>query len=126
MSVTRRNILGPPADLGAKANQVDGGDDSLSARQPYTAPTTLTDQTSPQTEAERGGLETAFKESQRFTSQIGSDAGSGGLQLGRGPDTFTTEGNVQPGNGAAVVAASGDVVLRNSGAPTGDGTGEAI
>lgn len=85
MAVQRRNILGAPADLGPKANQVDGGDDSLSARQPYRPPSQLTDQTSPQTEAERGGPETSFKESRQFSQQIGSDAGAGGLQLGRGP-----------------------------------------
>jgi hypothetical protein len=60
-----RSILGPvnPYDDGARANYVDGGDDSLTARQPYRPPSQLTDQPSPQTEAERGGLETSFKES---------------------------------------------------------------
>lgn len=128
MSVQRRNILGPAADLGPKANQVSGGDDSLSARQPYTAPSTLSDQTSPQTEEERGGLESAFKQSQQFSSQIGADGGAGGLQLGRGADTFTTEGHVEQGNGTAVVGATGGVVLRADGGddPAASAYGKAI
>lgn len=127
MAIQRRNILGPSADNGAKApSYAPGGDDSLSARQPYTAPLTVTDQTSAQTEAERGGLESSFREAQRVAGAF-ADAGAAGTQLGRGPDTFSTRGTPPTDGPGDVVAPEPSIVTRTDGADSGiDGTGKAL
>jgi hypothetical protein len=79
VTVQRRNILGPPnsCDNGPKpASYAGGGDDSLSARQNYTAPLSVTDMTSDESRAEREGLEDAFKAQQRASSRA-TDDGTG-------------------------------------------------
>ena len=79
MSVQPRNLFGKPnpADNGLQpASFVDGGDRSLDARPPYTAPLSVSDQTSDATRAEREGLEMAFKAQQRASAQA-TDDGTG-------------------------------------------------
>jgi hypothetical protein len=79
VTVRRRNLFGPPNqyDDGLKAaSYVDGCDDSLSARQNYTAPLSVTDTSSDETRAEREGLENAFKAAQRASSSA-TDDGTG-------------------------------------------------
>ena len=79
MSVQPRNILGPPNPYDnhlAPASDAPGGDDSLSARPPYTAPLSVTDMTSDETRAEREGLERAFKAQQRASCRA-TDDGTG-------------------------------------------------
>jgi hypothetical protein len=103
-----RSILGPvnPYENGLPpVNYVDGGDDSLSARQPYTAPLSVTDQTSAETRAERDGLQDAHKQAQSVASQFVSD-GAAGSQIGRGPDTFSRLGTIADADGAG----PGDVI----------------
>jgi hypothetical protein len=127
-----RSILGDPNpyDNGLKAaSYVDGGDDSLSACQPYTSPLSVTDQTSDETSAERQGLQDAYKAAQRASSRIGADAGAGGTvvapagqleQLGRIADAD----GAGPGD---VIAPKPPVVRRADGADSGtDGTGKSI
>lgn len=83
MGLNNRSILGPvnPYDDGVQANRVDG-------RQPTSSGPT--DQASQDTQAERDAQVAAFREAQAFTSKIADDNTAGGVQLGRGPDTFTT------------------------------------
>ncbi len=83
MGITQRRILGPvnPSDDNQPANAVDGDDDSLSGRQAYVAPLSVTsDQSSAQTEAERGGLETSFREAQARAGKF-LDEGAEGVAL---------------------------------------------
>lgn len=83
MGIIQRRILGPanPFDDKQPASAVDGGDDSLSGRQAYIAPLAVTtDQSSAQTEAERGGLETAFIEAKNAASEF-TGSGAEGVAL---------------------------------------------
>ena len=80
MAVHRRNLFGPPNQLDnglRPASDAPGGDDSLSARPPYTAPLDVTNQTSDETRAEREGLESAFRAAQRASSRPTTDDGTG-------------------------------------------------
>lgn len=125
MTVQRRNILGPPNFYDnhlAPASDAPGGDDSLSARPPYQAPVT-SDQSSTQTEAERGGLESAYREAQRAAGAF-TDAGAPGAQVGRGPDTFDTRGQIADADGSGpgdVIAPEPSIVTRAEGGDGADG-----
>lgn len=78
MSINHRRILGEPADNGlTNASAVDGADNSLASRN-YVAPLGVTDTASAATEAERGGLETSFRQARAEASRIEPDAGAGG------------------------------------------------
>jgi hypothetical protein len=106
MTVQRRDIFAGNPSLDNKLpalTQTPGGDDSLGART-YVAPLTG-DQESAQSEAERGGLESAFRQAQGVASQFVGD-GAAGSQLGRGPDTFSRGGQIADADGSG----PGDVV----------------
>jgi len=78
MAISQRHIFGKPADLAqSKAtNYVDGGDDSLASRD-YVAPLDVTDQASPQTQAERDSLARTFKASQDQAARIDGSGATG-------------------------------------------------
>jgi hypothetical protein len=78
-AIGNRNLFGKPNPLddGLKpASYADGQDDSLSQRPPYTAPLSVTDQTSDETRAEREAVQDAFKAQQRASSRA-TDDGTG-------------------------------------------------
>jgi hypothetical protein len=119
MTVQRRNILGPPADLGAKANDVNGGDDSLAARPPYSAPLAMTDQTSPQTAPERDNLETHYRAAQNAASQIGADQGAGGTTVAANGSAVT--GSIPASPTGDLIGQESPLVQRADGANLADG-----
>lgn len=130
MAVQRRDIFAgnQSADNGAKAvTYTPGGDDSLSAREPYTAPLSVTDQASAATEAERGGLESAWRDAQRAAGAYVYD-GATGAQVGRGPDSFATRGDIATDGGVGDVVAATPLVTRTDGAddPRGSAYGKSI
>lgn len=131
MTVQRRSLFGErnPLDNGLQpASYVSGGDDSLSQRPPYTAPTGMTDQASASTEAERGGLESAFRQARETASKF-TGSGAEGVQIGRGPDTFDTAAAPRDDGGPGVaVAPEPPVVLRADGGddPRNSATGKAV
>lgn len=130
MAVQNRSIFGEPNPLDnglQPASYVSGGDDSLSQRPPYTAPVT-SDQSSAQTEAERGGLESAFRQARETASKF-TGSGAEGVQIGRGPDTFDTYAAPRDDGGPGVaVAPEPPVVLRADGGddPRNSATGKAV
>jgi hypothetical protein len=127
MSVTRRDIFGPPADLGVKANQVDG-QSPLAPRSGVINgdASDVTDQGGVGTADRRNALQEEFRSAQAAASGI-SAAGAAGEVVAPAGQVETT-GQVQPGGPGAVVAASGGVVTREDGGddPAGGAYGKAI
>jgi hypothetical protein len=127
MTVQRRNILGPPADLGAKANQVDG-QSPLHPRSGVINGDTraVTDQGGVGTAAARAVAQEAFRAAQAAAGLV-SGAGAAGTVVAPAGDV-RTEGTVEPGGPGAVVAQAGDVVTRyEGGANLADsGPGQAV
>lgn len=132
MSINQRSIFGKPNPIDnglPPASAADGGDDSLSARDAYTAPlgVGVSDQGSAATEAERGGLESAFRESQRANAEFVGSGAEGSAIGRRGEDTFTTTGATSGDDFGTVVSADpAALITRATGADKGDGTGKAI
>lgn len=109
-----RSILGPINlyDNGLKAaSYAPGGDDSLD--QPVDPAPAFNDQGSTDTLDQRQAQAQAFREAQRVASQFVGD-GAAGSQLGRGPDTFSRDGQIADvdGSGPGDVVAPDPVGLR--------------
>jgi len=81
MGIAQRRILGKanPLDDRQVANAVDGGDDSLSARQDYIAPlnVAVTDQGSQTTLACRRGLDDALIDAKSRSNKFVGDGAAG-------------------------------------------------
>lgn len=120
MSIQHRSVLGKPNQLdnGLKpASAVDGGNPS---------PSGVTDQSSPETEQRRNSLELAYREARNAAGAFDGD-GAAGVQIGRGPDTFSQHGPVA-GGGTGDVVAPDALVTRDGGAddPRGSAYGNPV
>jgi hypothetical protein len=128
-AIGNRNLFGDPNqyDNGLRpASYVDGQDDSLSQRPPYTAPTSVTDQTSDETRPEREALQGAYQSAQRAASRIAADAGAGGTVVAPAGQ-FEQLGQIAPDGGVGQIIAANRLVTRSDGADSGDtGAGKAI
>jgi hypothetical protein len=126
MTINNRSILGPanPYDDGKlPASAVDG--------QQQAASTVIGDQQSLETETRRDATVSAYRHAETLAGKIGSDAGAGGEQIGRGPDRFTTTGTAPTDGGTGigtVTDAGGPLVTRDNGAddPRGSAYGKAV
>ncbi|TVS86038.1 hypothetical protein [Mycobacterium helveticum] len=116
MTINRnRGILGPPADLGPKANDVDGG----LAEQPrrtgqFNGDTSqVTDQGGVGTAAERAGLQDAFRAAQAAAGMIGADQGAGGARVA--PSGSPATGSIPDGTLGDTIGAPEPLVTRADG-----------
>lgn len=85
MTVRNRNILGEPNPLddGRRANYVEGREPKAVGR---------TDQSSPETQADRDTLTAAYRQSQAAASTTADDNTAAGMRLSPdGHETFTTK-----------------------------------
>jgi hypothetical protein len=127
MAIQHRNILGPPADLGPKANDVPGGLDTPQRSGVIDRDTSaVTDQGGPGTAAARAAEQDAFRSAQAAAGLV-SGAGAAGTVVAPAGQV-ETRGNVEAdGPGARVAAEGGPVVRSEGGANLADGgTGQAI
>ena len=85
MAATKRDIFAgnPSADNTLPAvTQTPGGDNSLSARQPFTLPTSVkTDESSVASARERAELQQRFAQAQNASARIEADSGAGGKAI---------------------------------------------
>jgi hypothetical protein len=83
------------------------------------ASTAVGDQQSLETRERRDATVAAYRQAETLAGKIGSDAGAGGQQFGRGQDQFTTTGTTPADGGTGigtVTDAGGPLVTRDDGA----------
>lgn len=128
MTINQRSILGAPADLGAKANYVDGGQIELPSRAGQFDGVTseVSDQQSHASTGRSSETQSAFRQAQHDAGLIAADQGAGGTTVAASGSAVT--GSIPDGTRGDLIGQESPLVQRADGGddPANGAYGRAI